>query len=45
LFRVFKAYLFDPEDGGDVLRNVGWLSTNYMALYSITTAVRISNPA
>jgi hypothetical protein len=23
LFRVFKAYLFDPEDGGDVLRNVG----------------------
>jgi hypothetical protein len=26
--------LFDPEDGGDMfLRNVGWLSTDYMTLY------------
>jgi hypothetical protein len=26
--------LFGPEDGGDMfLRNVGWLSTDYMALY------------
>jgi hypothetical protein len=26
---------FDPEDGGDMfLRNVGWLSTDYMALYT-----------
>jgi hypothetical protein len=25
---------FDPEDGGDMfLRDVGWLSTDYMALY------------
>jgi hypothetical protein len=25
---------FDPEDGGDIfLRNVGWLSTDYIALY------------
>jgi hypothetical protein len=25
---------FDPEDGGDMfLRNAGWLSTDYMALY------------
>jgi hypothetical protein len=35
--------LVDPEDGGDMfLRNVGWLSTDYRALYA--TAVRISNP-
>jgi hypothetical protein len=26
---------FDREDGGDMfLRNFGWLSTDYMALYS-----------
>jgi hypothetical protein len=26
--------LFDPEEGGDIfLRNVGWLSTGYTALY------------
>jgi hypothetical protein len=26
--------IFDPEDGGDIfLRNIGWLSTDYMALY------------
>jgi hypothetical protein len=25
---------FDPEDGGDIFfQNVGWLSTDYMALY------------
>jgi hypothetical protein len=25
---------FDPEEGGDIsLRNIGWLSTDYMALY------------
>jgi hypothetical protein len=41
---------FDPEDGGDTfLRNIGWLSTDYMALFSqktvlfITTAVRTQN--
>jgi hypothetical protein len=29
-----SGLLFDPEDGGDIfLRNVGWLSTDYMALY------------
>jgi hypothetical protein len=28
------SLFFDPEDGGDTfLRNVGWLSTDYMALY------------
>jgi hypothetical protein len=33
--------LFYPEDGSDMfLRNVGWLSTDYTALYP----VRISNP-
>jgi hypothetical protein len=38
---------FDPDDGGDMLlRNVGWLSTDYTALYPrktelfMTTAVR-----
>jgi hypothetical protein len=26
--------IFDPEDGGDnFLRNVGWLSADYTALY------------
>jgi hypothetical protein len=26
--------LFDPDDGGDMfLRNVGWLSEDYKALY------------
>jgi hypothetical protein len=35
--------LFDPEDRGDMfLWNVGWLSTDYTALYT-TTAVRTSN--
>jgi hypothetical protein len=29
---------FDPEDGGDMfLRNVGWLSTDYTALYPISS--------
>jgi hypothetical protein len=28
------SLFFDPEDGGDkFLRNVGWLSTEYTALY------------
>jgi hypothetical protein len=27
-------FFLDPEDGGDMfLRNVGWLSTDYKALY------------
>jgi hypothetical protein len=31
---VWWTYLFDPEDGGDMfLRNVGWNSTDYTALY------------
>jgi hypothetical protein len=31
LFGLF----FDPEDGSDMLpRNVGWLSTEYTALYT-----------
>jgi hypothetical protein len=30
----FPAYFFVPEDGGDMfLRNVGWHSTDYTALY------------
>jgi hypothetical protein len=30
----FSGSLFRPEDGGDIfLRNVGWLSPHYMALY------------
>jgi hypothetical protein len=30
----FLDLFFDPEDGGDMLlRNVGWLSTDYTALY------------
>jgi hypothetical protein len=36
--------LLYPEDGGRFLRNVGWLLTDYTALYLIiTTAVRTSN--
>jgi hypothetical protein len=32
IFRVKN--IFDPEDGGDMfLRNVGWHSTDYTALY------------
>jgi hypothetical protein len=31
----FRGLFFDPEDGRDIaLRNVGWLTTNYTALYS-----------
>jgi hypothetical protein len=31
---VNRTYYFDPEDGGDMfLRNVGWHSTDYTALY------------
>jgi hypothetical protein len=48
LFGLF----FDPEDEGDrFLRNVGWLSPDYKALFPrryrqlfITTAIRTSNP-
>jgi hypothetical protein len=42
----FLLRLFDPEDGGTMfLRNIGWLSTDYTALYHrrqnfINTAVR-----
>jgi hypothetical protein len=33
----FLGLFFDNEDGGDVfLRNVGWLTTAYMALYVIS---------
>jgi hypothetical protein len=29
-----QAWLFDPEDGGDMfLRNIRFLSTDYMVLY------------
>jgi hypothetical protein len=36
---------FEPEDEGDMfLRNVGSLTTDYAALYLITTGVRTSNP-
>jgi hypothetical protein len=41
------GFLLDPEDGDDMfLRKVGWLATEYTALYSclITTAVWSSNP-
>jgi hypothetical protein len=32
--RFVLGIFFDPEDGGDMfLRNVGWLSADYMALY------------
>jgi hypothetical protein len=30
---IFLGYLLNSEDGGDIfLRNVGWLSTDYMEL-------------
>jgi hypothetical protein len=32
--RFLLALFFDPEDGGDMfLRNIGWLSRDYMVLY------------
>jgi hypothetical protein len=34
LSRLFLDLFFVPEDGGGMfLRNVGWLSANYTALY------------
>jgi hypothetical protein len=42
---ILRGLFTDPEDGGDVLRNVGWLSTDYngvisqMTEFFITTAV------
>jgi hypothetical protein len=33
-YRFLAWFIFDPEDGGDMLlRNIGWLSTGYTALY------------
>jgi hypothetical protein len=40
--------LFKPKDGEMFLRNVGWLSTDYTAIYPgkhNPSYVRISNPA
>jgi hypothetical protein len=37
---VILLDLFDPEDEGDIfLRNVGWLSTDYTALYPKNSTV------
>jgi hypothetical protein len=35
---------FDPEDGGDMLlRNIGWLSTDYTTLYPRRRSVRLND--
>jgi hypothetical protein len=35
---------FNPEDGGDMyLQNVGWLSTNYMAIYPRRKKILLSS--
>jgi hypothetical protein len=40
-FLLFGLF-FDPEDGGDkFLRNVGWLSCNYKALYFRDTPLQV----
>jgi hypothetical protein len=39
-----KQAASNPEDGGMLLRNIGWLPPDYTALYPRTIGVRTSKP-